>query len=140
MNEIIVCVMWKTEDGNYPDFPSLSSGDAWEDITGNYAPAPIYLLRARVGDATLSDIQGSSKAIILAKRMYEIVDNEEVESFNNYDETPTAQQLTVLYNLILDRFPGVDADTLRENAQEILQEGYSRQQVINKLAKRFRKL
>jgi len=140
MNEIIVCVMWKTDDGNYPDFPTLRSGDAWEDITGNYHPAPIYLIRARVNDATLSDVQASTKAIILAKRTYEIVDNEEVESFNNYAETPTAQQLTILYNFILDRFPGVDASMLRENAQEILQEGYTRQQVIGKLAKRFRML
>ena len=132
--------MWKTDDGNYPDFPILRAGDAWEDVTGNYHPAPIYLLRARVNNATLSDIQASTKAIILAKRTYEIVDDEEVESFNNYDETPTAQQLTILYNLILDRFPGVDASMLRENAQEILQEGYTRQQVIGKLAKRFRKL
>lgn len=140
MNEVIVCVMWKTDDGSYPDFPTLRGGDAWEDITGNYHPAPIYLLRARVNNATLSDIQASNKAIILARRTYEIVNNEEMESFNNYDEIPTAQQLTVLYNLILDRFPGVDASMLRENAQEILQEGYTRRQVIGKLAKRFRKL
>lgn len=137
MNEIIVCVMWKTDDGNYPDFPSLRSGDAWEDITGNYAPAPIYLLRARVNNTTLSDIQGSNKAIILAKRTYEIVDNEEVESFNNYAETPTAQQLTVLYNLILDRFPGVDSEMLKENGREIIQQGYTRQQIIDKAAERF---
>lgn len=140
MHEIIVCVMWKTNDENYPDFHVMRKNDVWEDITGNCHLAPIYLIRARVNDATLSDVQGSNKVIVLAKRTYEIVDNEEVESFNNYDETPTAQQLTVLYNFILDRFPGVDSDMLKENAQKILQQGYTRQQVINKLAKRFRKL
>lgn len=141
MNEIIVAVKWKQDvDGNAPDLPSLKAGEGWEDITGNFHPAPIYLLRARVGNVTLSAIQSSPQAKILAKRVYTIKDGEEVESSSNFDELPNTTQLKALKDLILDNFDGVDEDMIKDAGEGIIAQGLTRQQIIKKLAKRWRSL
>lgn len=141
MNEIVVAVKWKKENGkNTADFLALSAGKTWEDMVGNYSPAPIYLIRARVGDGTLGNVQASNKMIILARRTYEIVDGNEVESFNNFDDQPSAAQLNTMKNLILPRFPGMDEDKLKSAGKEILKQGLTREQIINKLIVRWHKL
>ena len=140
MFEAIVAVKWKQDAGtNMPDFSvSLKSGEAWEDFTGNYHPAPIYLIRIRLNTrARLQVAQGMSNIIVLAWREV----NEDSETVDgNYDDKPTATQLTTLGNLILSTFPNTDADMLKENGQKILKNGLTRWQIVKKLATRFGRL
>ena len=140
MFEAIVAVKWKQDaEGNSPDFSvSLQSGEAWEDFTGNYHPAPIYLIRVRLNtQARLQAAQGMSNIIVLAWREL----NEDGETVDgNYDDAPTASQLTTLGNLILSTFPNTDIEMLKENGQKILKAGLTRWQIVKKLASRFRRL
>jgi len=140
MIEAIFAVKWKQENGsNVPDFSAvLKAGEAWEDITGNYHPAPIYLIRVRLNTKARYDAAKALPGIIaLAWRE---LDAEGSVVDGNYDEQPTGGQLTTLYNLLLTTFPGVDSEMLKDKGQEILAAGLTREQIINKLAARFKRL
>ena len=140
MFEAVIAVKWKFEDGaNTPDFSAvLQAGESWVDMTGNFNPAPIYLIRVRLNtQARLQAAQGMANVIVLCWREV----NAEGETVGgNYDDVPTAQQLTALGNLILSTFPNVDEEMLKEAGKKILENGSTRWQVSQKLAARFKRL
>ncbi len=141
LNEITVCTKWIADaDGNRPDlgdFISMTTGEAWEDVTGqpaiNLPTTPsLYLIRARLFDANFNIVKSSNRFFVLARKTWDSADPD-IITFNNFDDTPTAQQLNVFGDAILARFPDADASNLKENGQAIIRAGLTREEIINKL-------
>jgi hypothetical protein len=142
INEVVMCVKWKSDaNGNAPDF-TVPVGCSWEDITGQPAESlpctpNVYLIRARLTDAVYTAVNGNPAFIILARRQYDDAALEAVDIINTFNDKPTAAQLTTLKNLIITRFPGVDNDKLTDAGQAIFRAGLTRAEAIAILAKRW---
>jgi len=140
MFEAIIAVKWRVVEGrNTPDFDvTLQDGESWSDLVGNYNSAPIFIIGAKVNTAArLQAVNDMTNVIVLAWRQ---LDDDGLVLLGNFDEQPTAQQLTTLGQLVLNTFPGTNADTLRDAGQDILQAGLTRWQIIQKLIARFKRL
>lgn len=138
--EAVTAVKWNTVNGrNVPDFNvSLQEGEGWVDMVGNFPPAPIYIIGAKINTAArLQALNGLPGVIVLAWR--EVDDGGDVLQ-GNFSDQPTTQQLQTLGQLILNTFPGTDADTLRDAGRDILEAGLTRREIIQKLITRFKRL
>lgn len=148
INECILITRWVSDaQGNRPVFSgAMPAGCSYSDITGQAASilpcAPnVYLVRAFLTDTAYAFANGNANFIVLARRVYEIVDavTPIVYSFNNFDDVPTGAQLTALKNLIQTRYPDVNDDALTEAGQAIIHSGLTRQQIIDLIIPRWRR-
>lgn len=137
-----VLTVWRSNaDGlgaQLPDLVTLRAGDSVTVIVPDVVDgaAGVALVEFSGAAATLTEINALSGVLVLASEVYD--DDTGARQSGNFDNTPTAGQLTTLRNLLTARFPALDPERLNDAGQAILRAGLTRRQILTLLARRLK--
>jgi hypothetical protein len=89
-------------------------------------------------NAQLTGLKALPAYFVLMDKQYDDVTL--IVSGSTYDNVPTGAQLVAFRDAIIERFPGVDEDTLTEAGQSVFRAGLTREQILALLITRWNRL
>jgi len=110
------------------------------DANGEARTAPDVLIVevTNLTDGQLNAMQGDNRFYILARQTRDDVGDGDL-TFDNFDNVVTAGQVSTFISDIQTAYPDVDTAHLEDAGQAAIEAGLTREQVIRRLVRRWRK-
>ncbi len=110
------------------------------DVNGEVRTAPNILIVevSNLTNGQRTAFEGDDRFYVLARQTWDTADDG-LLTFDNFDNAVTAGQVSTFISDIQNRYPDVDTDHLEDAGQAAIEAGLTRQQVIRRLVRRWKR-